>query len=101
MPDGMGFWGYMSDAQIERDNRIYPVNRRDADMAQIGDIRTAELNGKSLLSGLIKSEDYMLLTYDERIVVYDNGPVPRNLAPLSPAPLKIRVPGTNVTINQL
>ena len=101
MPDGMGFWGYMSDAQLEHDNQVYPVNRRDADMAQLGDIRTAELKGKSLLSGLIKSEDYMLLTHDDRVIIYDSGVRRRSLTPIAPAPASVRVPGTNVTINQL
>lgn len=57
MPEGMGFWGFESDAQLDRDNQIYPVNRRDADIAQRGSIRVAQVAGHSVKSGLIKDED--------------------------------------------
>ncbi len=41
MANGMGFWDYQNDAQLERFNEIYPRRRQDSEFAQPGTIRVA------------------------------------------------------------
>lgn len=99
MGDGMSFWGFESDAQLERDNEIYPVNRRDADIAQRGNIRVAQVENTEVKSGLIVDQEYMLLTHDARPVTFVSekaAPAPKSKA--SKGPLSVRIPGTKTFI---
>lgn len=98
MPDGMGFWAYMSDEQLDRDNERYPIDRKDSEMAQKGDIRVADMSGKSVRSGLIKQQDLMLLTHDTRSASKAK-PAPAPVFDKSELPASIRIPGTGVKVN--
>lgn len=98
MPEGMGFWGYETDAQLEHDNEVYVINRRDSEIMQRGDIRVAEFaSAGGLRSGLIQGENYMLLSHDDRVALtgiekaMDFGDMPM--------PASVRLPGTNVKID--
>ena len=41
MPEGMGFWDYVDDAQLARDARLYDADRNDREVRQNGSIRVA------------------------------------------------------------
>jgi len=41
MDKGMGFWDYINDDQLAKDSKDYETNKRDANMAQSGDVRVA------------------------------------------------------------
>jgi hypothetical protein len=96
MVEGMGFWDYQTDAQLNHDNQTYPVERTDRSEMQKGTIRIAGLSGSTVRGGEIASQDFMFL----------NDSNPGVLASLtskqeeetSPAVLKnltsIRIPGT-------
>lgn len=93
MPEGMGFWTYMSDDQIERDNANYPINRKDREMAQKGDIRVAQMTETGMVkSGMIKNQDFMFMALDTREVkkVKKLG----IFSKLLEIPRTIRIPGT-------
>lgn len=95
MPEGMGFWGYENDAQLERDNANYPVNRRDRDMMQKGDIRVAQVSvDGTIKSGLIKNEQFMLGTHDFRDVNFSIVSSRGHTKSLG-FPKSVKIPGTN------
>ncbi len=104
MGEGMGFWDFESDEQLERDNAGYPVNRRDSDIAQTGDIRVAQATLGVMKSGMIKDVNFMLLTPDSRVVaiaapVKAKAKRAKGAEAAIPLPKSIRVPGTNVYLN--
>ena len=98
MSHGMGFWDYQSDAQLRHDNKVYPVDRRDSELAQKGTVRVASYAAGSWTTFLVGDRDTM----------------PTDAAPLQPtggsemllmsdvltdAPTVVRVPGTRVYAN--
>ncbi len=101
MPEGMGFWDYQDDAQLSRDNRNYPVNRSDREMAQRGTIRVAMLNSQNQsTSGLIADVDFMLLTKDLR----EARPTPETRFLVPPnfvVPERLRLPGTRFFLEKI
>jgi hypothetical protein len=97
MPEGMGFWGFESDAQLDRDNANYPVNRRDSEEAQKGDIRIAQASLGVVKSGMMRGMDFMLVTHDDRSVTL-SAPVANSSKMFIQAPQSIRVPGTNAVL---
>lgn len=69
MPEGMGFWDYLNDAQQMQDAAQYPIERRDRNVMQRGDIKVAQvLVPGQVQLGLIQDEEFMLLEKDERPV---------------------------------
>lgn len=97
MPEGMGFWTYESDEQMERDAATYPVNRRDRDMNQKGDIRVGQMtDAGTVKSGLIKNQEFMFLTFDTRAVKKSKkfGLFTKSLSEI---PQTLRIPGTKYT----
>lgn len=97
MGEGMGFWTYESDEQMERDNTNYPINRRDRDMAQKGDIRVAQVTtAGTVRSGMIKAQDFMLMTLDNREVKKSKkiGIFTKSQVEI---PRTLRIPGTTYT----
>ena len=95
MPEGMGFWGLETDAQLDRDNSVYPIHRRDSEIMQKGSIRVAQVSSNKVQSGLIKLETYMLLEHDDRVVDYSAKRSMPNKMDI-PLPQSIRVPGTKI-----
>ena len=96
MAEGMGFWDYENDAQLDHDNAIYPKDRSDRELMQKGSIRTAGfLNGK-IGSSLIADRDFMF--NDGR----DPGVLTTSLTEesfsTSPLPESVRIPGTNARV---
>jgi hypothetical protein len=100
MSQGMGFWDYQNDAQLRHDNEVYPVDRRDSELAQKGTVRVASYAAGSWTTFLVGGRDTM----------------PTDAAPLQPTggsemllmfsddartalPAVVRIPGTRVYAN--
>lgn len=64
MPEGMGFWDYLNDEQLKRDNAKYPINRSDREMMQKGQIRIAQKNKNDWNVGIVENLDFMLAEKD-------------------------------------
>jgi hypothetical protein len=97
MPEGMGFWGFESDAQLDHDNQVYPVDRRDSEIMQKGSIRVAQVASSKVKSGFIKDENFMVLEHDQRVVDYSKHPAPE-FKSMEELPESVRIPGTNVIV---
>jgi hypothetical protein len=96
MAEGMGFWDYESDDQLERDAQRYPTHRRDSEVAQKGDIRVAVKDDSGTRSGLIRDVEYMYLVKDNRAVTMTRKTP--NMKMSIKAPQSVRVPGTNAVV---
>jgi hypothetical protein len=59
IPEGMGFWDFLNNDQLERDNKKYPVDRKDREMMQKGSIRMAESIGGKFRTGILHDLDFM------------------------------------------
>ena len=96
MGEGMGFWDYISDDQLDRDNANYPQDRSDREEMQKGSIRTAGLLNGAIASGVMTSRDFM----------FPDGRDPGTLSTIStlvyekqsPLPESVRIPGTKVRV---
>ena len=101
MPKGMGFWDYQSDAQLEHDNSIYPVDHKDAEIAQKGTIRMVTLGGSGASmnwsSQLLANQDFLPLNFETGIT---GTPVAETVHEMSTraVPSVIRVPGTQAHV---
>jgi hypothetical protein len=62
----MGFWDYLTDAQLDYDNSRYPIDRCDANMKQKGNLRVTHLEQGQTISGISQPLDVMLTSYDSR-----------------------------------
>ncbi|MBI1862198.1 MAG: hypothetical protein HYR96_14895 [Deltaproteobacteria bacterium] len=95
MPEGMGFWDYLTDEQLEHDNKIYVENKRDRDIMQKGSVRVGYLAGlRGEESAIVANRDFMFLDGHETHDI---------LVPWVPArtsnsirPMRVRIPGTKV-----
>lgn len=97
MSQGMGFWYFLNDEQIARDNVDYPIKQQDSLFAQRGDLRVAEFQGTKLVSGLIPNVDYMILEWDNRKVKKKKLGFFFKKAPAKKVS-EVVIPGTNVII---
>lgn len=96
MPAGMGFWDYMTDAQLSHDNAIYPINHKDAELAQPGTIRMATFSGTTWATSLLANHAFMPLNFDSLTTgTYVNS---SQLFYHNEAPASVRIIGTNVTL---
>ena len=93
MAQGMGFWDYVSDTQIDHDGQIYPVNRRDSEVAQKGTIRMVEFTKGGWTSQLLGDRDAMNLGFSLDVM---GTPVPEMVSTAMPRDFSnhIRIPGT-------
>jgi hypothetical protein len=106
MPQGMAFWDYVSDEQLDRDNAIYPVNRRDADIQQKGSIRMAHKMSGHFMTMVVDKQDYMYLSADRKeqrqmhaLTMISQGVEVSSHEPrwkLLPHGMRVRIPGTSV-----
>jgi hypothetical protein len=64
MPDGMGFWDYITDAQLNHDNSIYPVNHKDAEIAQKGQIRMASQLNSIWRTSVLTDQSFLPMNFD-------------------------------------
>jgi hypothetical protein len=96
MPEGMGFWDYQNDTQLDHDNATYPKDRSDREQMQKGSVRTAGLLNGNVASSIMTGRDFM----------FNDGRDPGTLSTSSlemapmistgPLPKSIRIPGTTV-----
>jgi hypothetical protein len=99
MPEGMGFWDYQSDAQVERDNSKYPVDHQDREIAQKGSIRMASFTNGAWSTGALANRDFMALGFEANLQAAHAAPSPlRSISPTGPIPSRVRVPGTNAYV---
>ncbi len=64
MNQGMGFWDYLTDPQLEHDNSIYPVDHKDSEIAQKGSIRLAEYSAGAWKTSQLSNVDFMTLGFE-------------------------------------
>ena len=100
MPGGMGFWDFVSQEQVDHDNGIYPVDHKDAEIAQKGTIRVASFAGAQWGTSLLANRDVMVLSYEnfagEHLIPILSKRVD---VPHAQVPSRIRVPGTNAYVH--
>ena len=106
MSEGMGFWDYQSDSQLDHDNANYPNHRKDSEQMQKGHIRVAVLksakdNQIESVSGLIKNVDFMYPGKDTRIPSQIQNDIQYTESEFTVAPEFIRIPGTQVILKKL
>lgn len=65
MPEGMGFWDYLDDDQLDHDNELYPVDREDREMMQKGQIRLALNTNSKWKVGIVGDLDFMYGDQDD------------------------------------
>lgn len=93
MAEGMGFWDYQNDAQIEKDMEAYPVDRKDRDIMQKGEIRISTLTDGKWDSKVVKDQEFMTL----RNIDIESGVAANDTVdPNAVRPSQIRIVGTNV-----
>jgi len=98
MPEGMGFWDYQNDAQLNHDNETYPVERRDRSQMQKGDIRVAVAEGGKAKSGLIQGVDFMFLNQDARKADFTKGTSSMTFESVQSLPKSLTLPGTRFQV---
>ncbi len=91
MPEGMGFWDYINDEQLEKDNKSYPINKKDREQMQKGSVRIASFESGGWSSKVLTDLDFMML--DGSV---DSGRVVTEVEADSVGvkPSQIRLPGT-------
>jgi hypothetical protein len=102
IPEGMGFWDYVNDAQLDRDNAIYVKNKTDRDIALKGSIRVANAIGAQSTSSVF---DQLMFVNTDR--PYNNAGIEfasdsvENFTTVdsSTMPAVLRIPGTQAYIN--
>ena len=94
MPSGMGFWDYINDAQLNHDNSVYPVNHRDSEIAQQGQMRIATFAGSTWTTSILQKQSVMPLHFENLTagVFVASSPMTES----NELPPSVRVPGTNV-----
>ena len=98
MPQGMGFWDYISDQQIDHDDDIYPRDHKDQELAQKGTLRVAKYNQNAWTTGLVANQDFMIFN---KFVNLQGVSLRKSLphsTPVVPEVQHVRIPGTAVTI---
>jgi hypothetical protein len=98
MPEGMGFWDYQTDEQLEHDNSVYPVNKRDSEIAQKGTIRTVRYQNSSWVSVMSDNNSFLTL---ENVSRFIDGlfTAKSELKSGVTRPTALRIPGTRVYEN--
>jgi hypothetical protein len=94
MPEGMGFWDMQSQAQVDRDSKIYAANKRDRDIAQKAAVRIAQAGSTS---NLMADQEFMPLGFVREM----SGTVVPEIQPeiSGPIPSRVRIPGTTVYVD--
>jgi hypothetical protein len=98
MPKGMGFWDYVTDAQLNHDNSIYGTHREDREIAQKGTIRSSSATGGKWSTVLVADQSEMMLDWSQLAgpVVTENWD--QKFSVSQKAPSKVRIPGTNAFV---
>ena len=99
MPEGMGFWDYQSVDQVNRDNEKYVSTKTDREIAQKGSIRLAAYSGNSWGTSQLANRDFMSLAFESQILGDRVVESSKSVQNFTPAPKRVRVPGTNVYLD--
>ena len=94
MPEGMGFWDYQSDEQVDRDNAKYPVTRTDREIMQKGSIRMASYSNGAWSATAVVDRDFMLLGFEPNLKLGRFISEPYEAPTTTVLPNRVRVPGT-------
>lgn len=99
MDKGMGFWDEQSQAQVDHDNSVYVVDKRDSEIAQKGTVRMVSLSGSQWLSTLLAQRDFLSLAFESTVeglpISEEDFGYSSSRQP-GPVPARIRIPGTTV-----
>jgi hypothetical protein len=111
MPEGMGFWDYFTDEQLNHDNEVYPKNRSDREIMKKGTIRVSQLSLKGgVITGFVDKVDFMQLGFDTVNPVYhpiNQRHIERryvqglDLTDEATVPKIYRIPGTKFTVTEM
>jgi hypothetical protein len=96
MPEGMGFWDYVTDSQLDHDNAIYPVDHKDREIMQKGTVRVSTFSNNAWTTTLVGDQSFMSLGFQQI-----RGPVVKEAVTLSPMAVShapVRIPGTNAYV---
>ena len=102
LPEGMGFWDYVTDAQLDRDNAIYVKNKTDRDIALKGSLRIANAIGAQSSSSVF---DQLMFVNTDRpfngagVELFSDSVENFSTVDASMMPAKLRIPGTQAFIN--
>jgi hypothetical protein len=97
MPEGMGFWDYVTDSQLDHDNQIYPVDHKDREIMQKGTVRVATYSNGAWTTTLVGDQNFMGLGFQSiRGPVMQEAPAPMSI--LTTTHPRIRIPGTNAYV---
>lgn len=94
MPEGMGFWDYLTDDQLTHDNSIYGVNRKDREIMQKGKMRVTALVKGAWQSTVMEGQDFMTLDRDLDLSQAKWGR--ESFSRWAKKPAEVRIPGTSV-----
>lgn len=94
MPEGMGFWDYLTDEQLTHDNSIYGVNRKDREIMQKGKMRVTALVKGAWQSTVMEGQDFM--TLDRELDLSQAQWGRENFSRWAKKPAEIRIPGTSI-----
>lgn len=94
MPEGMGFWDYLTDEQLTHDNSIYGVNRKDREIMQKGKLRVTALVKGAWQSTVLEGKDFMTLDRDLDLSQAKWGR--ESFSRWTKKPQQVRIPGTAV-----
>ena len=107
LPEGMGFWDYQNDAQLEHDNSLYGSAKKDRDFMQKGTVRVSQsVSAQKIETVLLKDIQYMSTLEETKsesaTSVMRENPLSENslFAITQPIlePRWIHIPGTNQEI---
>jgi hypothetical protein len=59
LPEGLSFWSYLNNQQLDHDNSIYPVDRKDREIMQQGTIRVSSQTSGTWSSSLLTNQDFL------------------------------------------
>lgn len=95
MAEGMGFWDYQNDAQLQHDNSIYPVTKTDREIMQKGIVRVSSVINGKWDSKLAENQEFLTL---DRDIDLSNAKVDREAFSNAAPPSSVRIVGTNVHV---
>jgi hypothetical protein len=103
MPEGMGFWDYQNDDQLNHDNDVYPKDRSDREIMQKGTIRVAHVDSGRWSTSLVADQNFMLVGLNQP-GFSNQGRLFRgyhtNFVKVA-LPLAVHIPGTNKRVRRL
>jgi hypothetical protein len=95
MDEGLGFWDYENDEQLNRDNAISMAKKRDREIMQMGPVRVTFPSSKSWSSISVTKLDFLRFLLPENSVVSSTTPEEENFLPTPrQLPQRIQIPKT-------